>query len=269
MRNAPVRELTNEQVLRLAPAAGAQNPFSAVSARYSFVPTIAAVDLLRDAGWVPVSARQTRVRKAEREGFQRHVIRFQKAGLAMSDQERVDLVLYNSHDRGSAFKLCASIWRKICGNGLMVASELLSFSHRHLGFDPEAFMDSAKTIAGSAGVVAEKVDQLKAIELTPEERGVFAGAAHRLVYDDPEKAPITPKQLLTERRYDDKGNDLWTAYNIVQENFQKGGLRGIKKDKTGRRRIVRTRPIMAIDRDRRLNEALWVLTEEMARLVSK
>ena len=49
---------------------------------------------------------------------------------------------------------------------------------------------------------------MKFIEMTPDERGVYAQAAHSLVYDDPESAPIQQDQLLVERRLDDKGKDL-------------------------------------------------------------
>ena len=103
--------LTNDQITTLAPAAGSFGPINGVSARYSFVPTLTAVDLLRDAGWFPVFAEQSAVRKIERDGFQRHLIRFAKNGLSF-DGERVDLVLYNSHDWGCAFRLIASVWRK-------------------------------------------------------------------------------------------------------------------------------------------------------------
>ncbi|MBU0944074.1 MAG: DUF945 domain-containing protein, partial [Proteobacteria bacterium] len=81
------------------------------SARYSFVPTLTAVDLLRDAGWLPIYAEQSAVRNVRRDGYQRHLIRFSKNGLSFGD-ERVGLVLFNSHDRGCAFKLIASVWRK-------------------------------------------------------------------------------------------------------------------------------------------------------------
>ena len=102
------KSLTNEQITSLAPAAGSLEPINGVSKRYSFVPTLTAVDLLRDAGWFPIHAEQSGVRKVEREGFQRHLIRFARNGLSF-DGERVDLVLFNSHDRGCAFKLIASV----------------------------------------------------------------------------------------------------------------------------------------------------------------
>jgi hypothetical protein len=259
--------LTNDQIVELAPAAGALNPHEMVSDRYSFVPTIEAVDLLRSAGWQPVHVKQSGTRKNDRSGYQKHIIRFMQGSLS-TDQERVDLVMTNSHDRGCAFQLCASIWRKICGNGLMVSSKLFNFSHRHVGFDITAFLNSAYQIAEGAGDIAAKVNDLKAIDLSPNEKGVFAMAAHKLVYDDVEKAPILPSQLLQERRYDDQGNDLWTTFNVVQENIMKGGIGGSKRNANGHIRRVKTRPVKSIDRDVKLNKALWILTEEMAKLKS-
>jgi len=261
---API-PLTNEQIVTLAPAAGSTAPIDGVSNRYSFVPTLTAVDLLRDAGWFPVHAEQSAVRKISRDGYQRHVIRFAKNGLFF-DGERVDLVLYNSHDCGCAFKLIASVWRQICGNGLMVASEFANFSHKHIGFNPENFMHSAGEIAAAAGTIADQVDAMKVIEMTPDERGIYAQAAHNLVFTEPEKAPVLPEQLLAERRFDDKGNDLWTTFNVVQENIMRGGLKGMKRDNEGRLRRATTRPVKAIDRNIQLNQALWYLTEKMAEL---
>lgn len=266
MNRTQFNPLSNDQIIKLAPAAGALAPHEGVSDRYSFVPTIQAVDLLRSVGWVPVKAKESNVRNQDREGFQKHIIRFQMAGLEFSDQERVDLVMYNSHDRGSAFHLMASIWRKICGNGLMTSSELFNFSHKHINFDSKAFVESAFKIAESASLIGSQVNHMKAIDLTPDERGVFAMAAHQLVYPVVEEAPIRAEQFLRERRYDDKGNDLWTTFNVIQENVMKGGLSGRKRDANGRMRNSTTRAVKSIDRDVRLNKALWLLTEEMARL---
>ena len=271
---API--LTNDQIIEQAPAAGSFEPIDGVSARYSFVPTLTAVDLLRDAGWFPIHAEQSGVRVASREGFQKHVIRFARNGLSF-DGERVDMVLYNSHDRGCAFRLITSIWRKICGNGLMVSSTFANFSHKHIGFQPDDFIHSAEKIASSASIIADRVDEMKVIEMTPDERGVFAQTALGLVYGAGSKtreelvqaineSPIRPDQLLEERRYDDKGHDLWTLFNVVQENIMRGGLKGRKRGSNGRLRNVTTRPVKALDRNIKLNQALWFLTEKMAEL---
>lgn len=258
-----IRPLSNDELLRIAPAIGAENAFSGVSEKYSFIPTINVVNILRDKGWTPVKAKQANVRKEEKEGYQKHLIRFQRSDLEITSTERVDLVLFNSHDRGCAFNLIASVWRKICSNGLMVSSDLFNFSHRHIGFNGDAFLESAEKIVNGAGEIATQVDHFKTIELSPDERGVFAMAALNAAYDEPEKSPIVADRLLTERRIDDKGKDLWTTYNVVQENLMKGGLNGRSKTTD---KPQRTRKINSIDKDIKLNKILWILTSEMAKL---
>ena len=263
---AQLRELNNEQIQRMAPAAFANQPIEGVSRRYDFIPTIQVVDLMRDAGWLPVAASQAKVRKAERNGFQRHVIRFAHPMAIFDRGERLEIAVYNSHDKGCAFQLTASVYRLICGNGLLHASDLFNFSHRHVGFDGNLFIESAQQIFSGADEIAGQVEALKAIEMTPDERGVFAQAAHQLVYDEPEKAPISHDRLLRERRFDDKGKDLWSTFNVIQENVIRGGLPGLTRGQNGRLRRTRTRPVMSIEKDKKLNKALWTLTEKMAEL---
>lgn len=258
-----MRALTNEQIIEMVPAIGATKPYYEVSDKYSFVPTIEAVDLIRRSGWEPIEARSCGVRKVEKDGFQKHMIRFSQSQFNGGREERVDMVLYNSHDRGSAFSLSAAIWRKICSNGLMVSSDLFSFRHKHIGFDYKDFMNSADKIANGAGQIQERVNEFKMIELTGAERLIFAESALPLIYNEPK---IEATRLLHERRYDDKGKDLWTTYNVVQENAMKGGKRYFTHTSDGRIRRGRTRKIKSLDRDIKLNKALWTLTEKMAEL---
>lgn len=78
--------------------------------------------------------------------------------------------------------------------------------------------------------------------------------------------PIKPEQLLIPRRHDDHANDLWTIFNVAQENVIKGGLRGVSRDDLGRPRRVKSRAVNGIDQDIKLNKALWMLAEKMASL---
>ena len=66
---------------------------------------------------------------------------------------------------------------------------------------------------------------------------------------------------------DDKANDLWTTFNVAQENVIRGGLRGVVLDEQGRRvRRVSTRAVNGIDQDIKLNKALSVVSQKMAEL---
>ena len=114
--------------------------------------------------------------------------------------------------------------------------------------------------------IADRVDEMKVFEMTPNERSVFSQAAYSLVYDEPEQNPIQPQQLLEEQRQDDKGHGLWTTFNVVQENIVRGGLKGTTRGSNGRRRKTTTRPVKALDRNIKLNQALWFLTEKITEL---
>jgi hypothetical protein len=71
---------------------------------------------------------------------------------------------------------------------------------------------------------------------------------------------------LLPRRHDDQASDLWTTFNVVQENVIRGGLTAVGRDANGRRRRTTTRAVNGIDQDVRLNKGLWVLAERMAEI---
>ncbi|PKR69876.1 hypothetical protein CW270_29590, partial [Escherichia coli] len=41
-----------------------------------------------------------------------------------------------------------------------------------------------------------------------------------------EHQPVTTADILTPRRREDYGKDLWSAYQTIQENMLKGGISG-------------------------------------------
>ena len=73
--------------------------------------------------------------------------------------------------------------------------------------------------------VDENIDLMKSIQLTLPEQRLFGATALELKYDG-KPAPITPEQIINPRRGPDRGQDLWTTFNVVQENVIRGGIRG-------------------------------------------
>jgi hypothetical protein len=107
------------------------------------------------------------------------------------------------------------------------------------------------------------------VRLNNDEKEILAEAAHVLRFGDGDgetTTPIKPAQLLVPRRPDDRADDVWTTWNVAQENVIKGGLRGVSRDDMGRPRRVTTRSVNGIDQDIKLNRALWILGEKMAAL---
>lgn len=98
--------------------------------------------------------------------------------------------------------------------------------------------------------------------MTEVEQGVFARVAHKYIYPEQEKAPIRADQLLTPRRYEERNKkDLWTTFNVIQENVILGDIIG----RSAKGKKTTTRGVKSIDKDKRLNQARWLMAEEMGR----
>lgn len=265
--------LTLDQLQRMAPSAFATQPHESRSNRYTYIPTAQIIEAMTKEGFQPFKATQSLCRVPGKENFTKHMIRFRHADHQLQKVGDVvpEIVLVNSHDGTSAYKLLAALFRLACSNGLVVAdSTLESISVMHKGNIADNVIEGSYKIIEDTPKVIDRVADWNRLQLTTGEAGAFAEAAHTLRFGDSEgeaQTPITAAQLLTPRRQDDNKADLWTTFNRVQENAIKGGLTGTKRDERGRRiRRVTTREVRGIDQDVKLNRALWQLAERMSEL---
>jgi hypothetical protein len=260
-----LKPLDDSQLRALAPSVFASQAWDGVSSKYTFLPTSVIVERMRDNGWLPVAVTEQAVRLQERNGFQKHVIRFQRADqLGQILEYRPEVCLVNSHDRSSAYQLHAGLFRFVCSNGLIVADS--TFEHisiRHAGFNPDKVIDASFRVLDHIPQLTENVESFRARRLTLEEQRAFAESAIVLKYDELEKAPVGPEKLLQARRYEDQGNDLWNTFNRCQENLIRGGVKDYSRRKDNGKRHPRTRPVTGIDENVRLNKALWHLAEAL------
>jgi len=261
-------------VRQYAPSAFATHAHESRSDRYTYIPTINVIEGMIKAGFQPFSASQSRSRIEGKAEFTKHMIRFRHMDLTspmVVGDIIPEVVLVNSHDGTSAYKLIAGMFRLVCSNGLMVAdSTTASVSVMHKGNIVADVIDASNGIITSSQKALNAASAWSNLQLTDGEQSAFAEAAHTVRFADAEgkvTTPITAAQLLRPRRSDDNGADLWKTFNRVQENVIKGGLHGIQRDANGRRlRAVSTRQVKGIDQDVKLNRALWTLAERMAEL---
>lgn len=265
------KALTLEQVEKVAPSIFASQPWEGVSERYTFIPTIKVVESLMSEGWQIMQASQNRTRIAEKKFFTKHLVRLRREGELAVDDVFPEIVLINSHDRGSAYQMHAGLFRLVCSNGLIVADATFSkISVRHSGQIVDEVRKSADIISAEMPRVLTGVEAMKLIELTKDEQGIFAEAAKRIKYG--EENAMLSNLLLEPRRYNDNSNDLWSTFNRVQENITKGGKRYLipaHKDEEGnyvRAKSRKTRKINSITEDTKINKALWFLAEEMKKI---
>jgi len=263
--------LTNEELQRVVPSIFATKAHESRSARFVPVPTIEVLEGLRKEGFDPFFAQQARTRIDGKAAFTKHMMRLRHRSITNADGEAFEIVLVNANDGTSSYQMIPGYFRFVCANGLMVGDTFNEVKVRHSGNAIHDVIEGAFTVLEDAEEITEQVQSFKAITVSDAERVILAEAAHHLRFADAYKeegkqAPVTVDQMLRTRRRDDRASDLWTAFNVVQENTIRGGLYGHTRTAEGRVRRQRTRAVGGIDQNKALNRALWTLTERMAEL---
>lgn len=261
--NRPLRILTDAEMRSAAPSAFAEGAHESRSDRYAYIPTTRVIEALRDSGFHPVSAMQSRSRIG-RDDFTKHMLKFSRmdgSGFLQVGDSIPQVSLINSHDGTSAYNLIAGLFRLVCSNGLMVAdASVQSVKVQHTGDIVARVIEGSFSVIDGAVRAGEVAKVWQGIKLDGNEQAAFTRAAAALRWDG--TPPVAVEALNRSARPDDQGADLWRTFNRTQEAIVGGGQRG--RTTQGRRMTVR--PVAAIDGNVKLNRALWQLADEMARI---
>jgi len=253
--------LTNDELQKLAPALFTEEPHFQTSDKYHFVSSIQVINEIKSHNWHPVSVQQSSVKDENKEGFQRHVVRFRHFSDLLSPKENaVELLLFNSHDRSTAFSISAGIYRFVCSNGLVIADSVFeSYKIKHIGDRVNDIHTAIDKITSFKPQLEHKVNTFGALELSTGEKEAFAKSCLSIRY--PKHLKINYKDLLIPHRDEDDKDDLYTTLNVIQENLLYGSISGVNKE-TGRR--FTSREITSIGKDKDINQRLWDIAERIA-----
>jgi hypothetical protein len=265
--------LTEDQMRTSCPSIFAETPHSSRSERFRAIPTIDVLRGLKREGFEPFAVKQCIVRHDDRKNFTKHLIRLRQRDAVKTNQVNdtiAEIVLKNANDGTAAYDLLAGLFKIKCLNGMVTQTESFEpVKVRHSGDVTSKVIEGTFKVLGEARMALSAPLQWSQLKLEQEESKALAEAAHVLRFGDATGAVTTairPEQLLEARRASDRMHDLWTTFNVVQENVIRGGLHGQGPDANGRIRRVTTREIHGIDQDVKLNKALWVLAARMAQL---
>jgi len=254
--------LSDAQIMRVAPSIFASDAHHSRSDRYTFVPTVDVLAGLRKEGFQPFMVGQSRTRVPGKAEFTKHMLRLRHES-QINAGEANEVILINSHDGTSSYQMLAGRFRFVCMNGMVCGDKMADIRVRHKGNIVDDVIEGAFTVVDGFKAVDESRNAMAGIKLLGSEQSAFAEAALTLKYDtDEAPAPITARDLLRPRRWEDDSADLWTTFNRVQENMIKGGIRG--RNANGRR--TSTREVSGIDQNVKINRALWTLAERMKEL---
>ena len=258
-----VNPLTQDELLAQAPALFTKEPHDEVSEMYHFIPTIDVINEIKSHNWYPVNVQEASVRDLDKEGFQRHLVRFRHFDDLLNPSENaVELLLFNSHDRSTAFSISAGIYRFVCANGLIIADSVFeSYKIKHIGNRENDVLTAINNITAFKPQLEAKIHTLESITLSNAEKISFAKSAIPLRFN--EHLEVDHHELLVPHRTEDEHNDLYTVLNVIQENLLRGNISGHNKE-TGRR--FTSREITSIGKDVDVNQGLWSIAERIANI---
>lgn len=256
-----INPLTNKQLKQQAPALFTEQAHSEVSDKYHFIPTIDVVEEIRANNWYPVSVLQANVRNQDKENFQQHLVKFRHMDDLLNPQENaVELLLFNSHDRSKSFSISAGIYRFVCSNGLVIADSVFeTYKIKHLGERDNDVANAVNNITAIKAKLMNKIKKLESVELSLFEKESFAKSSIPLRFE--EHLEIDYQDLLVPKRKEDERNDLYTVLNVIQENLIRGNITGTNKDT---KRKFTSKEITSISKDVDINKGIWDIAERIA-----
>lgn len=292
--NLATQFLTKDDIRRIAPKVLLNKPTNPdVSSRYAVASTESVIDDLAKLGWMPVDAKQQKMRK-ESSIRSFHIVAFQNPDVKISRTDYVDeqgnnyafsrvtelqdeqgnvigyeghdryghtfpvfkqegvecyprIVLTNSYDGFNSFTFRVALFRLVCSNGLVVATDtFVDISVRHTKYNVQILNE---IIAKAISAIDEQVgtfNDMRKVELTDEQKTEFALNAVRYRQNLPDDAEMNLDEegiadLLEPIRNEDKGNSLWAVFNVLQEKVTKGGaVVGINGKKARKMRGIKS-----------------------------
>lgn len=244
-------------------------PTGKVSDRYRHVNTVDVVRGLESQGFI-VSGVQAKKSSA-------HIVRLRHvdARPIVSNNPNLnglipEVVMRSAYDGTSAFTLTAGVFRIVCANGLIVGSGLVE-RIIHIGDAVNKTAIAAARITQDLPRMIDGIERMGAVTLDGERRLEFARQASDIILGDSLlRSEFTASQLLTPYRRDDRSLDLWTIFNVIQENAMKGRFKVLKGQPINFRGssvhwyAEKARAITAVDRVFQVNRELWSLAESFA-----
>jgi hypothetical protein len=256
--------MSNEEIKSIAPSVFTTTSADNVSKHYTHIPTTKVIDDMRLLGWDVVDAKEVRARKSV--GFQKHLVVFRNPEVVIDgvDGDTVfpQILLTNSHDGKNAFTFIAGLFRMICENGLVIATEQFEdVKMRHMGYTFEDLQKNIREMVARLPLTVESMNTMKQIELGEEQALEFAKKALETRFDELQmtRIKVDLKDLLAPTRREDKGSDLWSVFNVVQEKLLGGGFEYITGTKVRKARRVKN-----FKQDQKINQDLFSLALQYA-----
>ena len=256
--------LSKSDIKQAAPSVFTATAATNVSSAYTHIPTSQVIDDMSQLGWGVVDAKEVKARKGV--GFQKHLVVFRNNDIVINgaDGDTVfpQILLTNSHDGKNAFTFTAGLFRLVCENGLVISTtEFENVKLRHMGYTFEELQAKIKEMVERLPLTVESMNKMKQIQLDEEQAVELAtrALATRFTEEEMTRITIDAKLLLEPTRPEDKGTDLWSIFNVIQEKIIEGDFNYNACNKSRKARRIKN-----FNQDLKVNKELFELALEFA-----
>jgi hypothetical protein len=254
--------LTGDEIKQRANSIFTTSAAPTVSDKFTHIPTYKVIEDMEQLGWGVVDAKQVKARKGA--GYQKHLVVFRNPEVVINgaDGDTVfpQILLTNSNDGKNAFTFTAGLFRMICENGLVVSTqEFENVKIRHMGYTFEELQDQVRAMVEQLPLTVESMNKMKQVQLNEEQAKMLAKKAltTRFTEEQVDNIKVDLNELLKPTRDEDKGTDLWSVFNVIQEKILEGDfnyISGIKQRKA--------RKVKNFKQDIEINQKLFAMAAE-------
>ena len=265
LQNSEFKSL--EELREIAPSIFTQMGSKDTSDKYTHIPTDQVIKDMEVLGWKVADVKEVKARLESTVGFQKHLVVFRNPDVVITGEDGdtvyPQIVLTNSHDGKNSFQFTAGLFRMICENGLVVATDTYEdVKIRHMGYDFETLQDAIKEMVENLPLTVEAMNKMKDIELKEEQMFDLAKSFLNIRVEGTDNTfdKHAIEEVLEAQRKKDEGNMLWEVFNRVQENIIEGNFEYITK--SGKKRQARV--IKNFKQDQDVNKKMFSKALEFA-----
>ena len=247
-------EWSLEELKEIAPSIFTEKGSDKTSSKYTHIPTDRVIKDLELLGWGVVDAKEVNARTKDTKGYQKHLVVFRNPDIVINqmpndiresitsptgyrrkngtfakknpiDTVFPQILLTNSHDGKNAFTFTAGLFRMVCENGLVISTnEFEKVAIRHMGYDFEELQKQINEMVERLPLTVESMNNM--IDTKMNQKSILKFAKDMLAVRFPEdelrRITIDMDEFITPVRPEDKGDDLWSVFNVIQEKIIEG-----------------------------------------------
>lgn len=186
-----------------------------------YIPTLDVIKNLQNEGWIlkGVDEYRDKSRKITHNYTQLQHPDFPIKNQLKKDESYPAITISNSCSGNSPLKINMGVYRVVCSNGLVRSENQENSEIKHNQISCLELPSIVKRISDKSYDLINEIDLMKYKLLTQDQIKDLAIKAINIKYNEYDPNKVNFNDIIKINRDEDKGNDVWSIFNRVQENL--------------------------------------------------